>query len=60
MTHYDSPTCTTHVPYSVIMYRVSKMAFDCELGLRPSRQDILQSLSNEEEVQNTISIPVSR
>ena len=55
MTHLHTRNLLYHY-----MHRVSKMAFDCELGLRPSRQDILRSLINKEEVQNTISIPVSQ
>ena len=35
------------------------MALECELGLRPSQQDILNCLFNKDDVLKTLKIPVS-
>ena len=46
--------CLDHV-----IYRLADLAAEFELGLRPSKQDLLDCLSNSEEVQQIVRIPVS-
>lgn len=41
------------------MVRLADLAAEFELGLRPSKQTILDCLTNADEVQQLVRIPVS-